>query len=102
MANLFLYIDARLKLNEKTHSAQRQAHSEKTWTLCAKLSELHDLLIATISGGVRKNLEILRRVYLELTERLRMTNRRFLRGVYTESVEGLRMTVSSFRIHSYY
>ena len=60
------------------------------------------MLVDVILRRKPKNLEILRRVYLELAERLWMTNRRFLRGVYPESVEGLRMTVSSFRIHSYY
>ena len=47
------------------------------------------MLVGVILRRKPKNLEILRRVYLELAERLWMTKRRFLRGACPELNEGL-------------
>jgi len=58
------------------------------------------ILRSPADGGTPKNLEILRGIYLELAERLRMTKSRFLRGAFPEPVEGLRMTWRSSRMET--
>ena len=50
---------------------------------------LHVILRNPVSGGATKNLVL-------------HASTKILRGVYPELIEGLRMTVSRFRIHTYH
>jgi hypothetical protein len=81
VADLFLCIDAGLNLDDTDAELQDYDYKETVF--------LHVILRSHASGGTTKNL-------------LLHACAEILRGVYPELAEGLRMTVISLHIHNYH